>query len=91
MSKNEMLMKIEMLNRYEAMAAEIKKQADIIRDDLKAEMMRQNTETLIVDRYIIRWTDVLTQRVDSTSFKKAMPEIYKVFTKQIASRRFTIN
>lgn len=91
MSKNEMLMKIEMLNRYEAMAAEIKKQADIIRDDLKAEMMRQNTETLIVDRYIIRWTDVLTQRFDSTSFKKAMPEIYKVFTKQIASRRFTIN
>lgn len=91
MSNREMLTRIEMLNHYEAMAAEFKKQADVIRDEIKAEMISQNTETLIVDRYIVRWTDVLTQRFDSTSFKKAMPEIYKVFTKQIASRRFTIN
>ena len=91
MSNREMLTKIEMINHYEAMAAEFKKQADVIRDEIKAEMISQNTETLIVDRYIVRWTYVLTQRFDSTSFKKTMPEIYKVFTKQIASRRFTIN
>ena len=90
MSNREMLTKIEMLNHYEAMAAEFKKQADVIRDEIKAEMISQNTETLIVDQYIVRWTDVLSQRLDSTSLKREMPEIYKIFTKQIASRRFSI-
>ena len=91
MSKNEMLTKIEMLNHYEAMAAEFKKQADTIRDEIKAEMLSQNTETLIVDRYIIRWTDVLSQRFDSTSFKRVCPELYQVYVKQVASRRFSIS
>lgn len=91
MSKNEMLTKIEMLNHYEAMAAEFKKQADAIRDDIKAEMLSQNTETLIVDRYIIRWVDVLSQRFDSTSFKRVCPELYRAYVKQVASRRFSIS
>lgn len=91
MSKNEMLTKIEMLNHYEAMAAEFKKQADAIRDDIKAEMLNQNTETLIVDRYIVRWVDVLSQRFDSTSFKRVCPELYQAYVKQVASRRFTIS
>lgn len=91
MSKNEMLTKIELLNRYEAMAAEFKKQADSIRDEIKAEMLNQNTETLIVDQYIIRWTDVLSQRFDSTGFKRVCPDQYRAYVKQVASRRFTIS
>lgn len=91
MSKNEMLTKIEMLNHYEAMAAEFKKQADAIRDDIKAEMLSQNTETLIVDRYIVRWVDVLSQRFDSTSFKRVCPDLYRAYVKQVASRRFSIS
>lgn len=38
----------------------------------------------------IRWTSVLSQRFDSTSFKKVLPDLYKAYTKQVASRRFTI-
>ena len=91
MSKNEMLTKIEMLNHYEAMAAEFKKQADAIRDDIKAEMLSQNTETLIVGQYIVRWVDVLSQRFDSTSFKRVCPELYRAYVKQVASRRFSIS
>ena len=34
---------------------------------------------------------VLSQRFDSTAFKKVMPEIYKAYTKQVTSRRFTIS
>ena len=91
MSKNEMLTKIEMLNHYEARAAEFKKQADAIRDDIQAEMLSQNTETLIVDRYIVRWVDVLSQRFDSTSFKRVCPDLYRAYVKQVASRRFSIS
>ena len=91
MSKIEMLAKIELLNKYEAMIAEMKSEADSIRDTIKAEMMGQDAQELMVGQYIIRWNEVLSNRFDTTAFKKVMPEIYKAYTKQIASRRFSIS
>jgi predicted phage-related endonuclease len=41
-------------------------------------------------KYIVRWTPVLSQRFDTTGFKKAYGDLYKDFTKQTASRRFSI-
>ena len=65
-------------------------EADILRDEIKQEMVNRNTEEMTVGQYIVRWTSVLSQRFDATAFKKVMPEIYKAYTKQVASRRFTI-
>ena len=86
-----MLAKIELLNKYEAMIEELKAEAETVRDAIKAEMLERDTEELIAGQYIIRWTPVLSQRFDSTAFKKVMPEIYKAYTKQVSSRRFTIS
>ena len=91
MSKIELLAKIELLNKYEAMMEEIKAEADTIRNSIKAEMEAREVEELIAGQYIIRWTSVLSNRFDSTAFKKVMPELYKAYTKQTASRRFTIS
>ena len=90
MSKYELLAKIELLNKYEAMMEELKSEADKVRDSIKAEMDARNVEELIAGQYIIRWTSVLSNRFDSTAFKKVAPELYKAYTKQVASRRFTI-
>ena len=91
MSKIELLAKIELLNKYEAMMEEVKAQADSIRNEIKAEMEAHDLEEMIAGQYIIRYTSVLSNRFDSTAFKKVMPEIYKVYTKQVSSRRFTIS
>ena len=91
MSKIELLAKIELLNKYEAMLEELKNEADTIRNSIKAEMEAREVEELIAGQYIIRWTSVLSNRFDSTSFTKVMPELYKAYTKQTASRRFTIS
>ena len=91
MTKVEMLAKIELLNRYEAMLEEIKAEADSVRNSIKAEMEAREVEELIAGQYIVRWTSVLSNRFDSTSFKKVMPEVYKAYTKQVSSRRFTIS
>ena len=90
MSKIELLAKIELLNKYEAMMEELKAEAEKVRNSIKAEMEAREVEELIAGQYIIRWTSVLSNRFDSTSFKKVMPDIYKAYTKQVASRRFTI-
>ena len=41
--------------------------------------------------YIIRWTSVLSNRFDSAAFKRVHDDLYKAFTKQVASRRFSIS
>ena len=91
MSKIELLAKIELLNKYEAMMEELKAEADTIRNTIKAEMEAREVEELIAGQYIVRYTALLSNRFDSTAFKKVMPEIYKAYTKQVSSRRFTIS
>ena len=91
MSKIELLAKIELLNKYEAMLEEIKAEADTIRNSIKAEMEAREVEELIAGQYIIRWTSILSNRFYSTAFKKVMPEVYKAYTKPVSSRRFTIS
>ena len=90
MSTNQMKRKIEALLEWEKIIEEARAEVDALRDELKREMMMRNTGELTVGQYIIRWTSVLTQRFDATAFKKVMPDIYKAYTKQVASRRFTI-
>ena len=91
MSRYEIVAKIEALNEWEAVIEEAKAEAEAIRDSIKQEMLERETEELTAGQYIVRWTSVLTNRFDTTSFKKTYGDLYKAFTKQSASRRFTIS
>ena len=91
MSKNEMLNLIETMNNYDELAAKVKAKADAIRDAIKAEMERQAVEEMICGQYIIRYTSVISNRFDSTTFKRLYADLYKDFTKPVSSRRFTIS
>ena len=70
---------------------EAKAEADAIRDSIKAEMLEREVEDLTAGAYIIRWTSVLSNRFDTTNFKKVYGDLYKAFTKQSTSRRFSIS
>ena len=90
MSAKEIINKIEALAEWEAIIEEAKAEAEALRDSIKAEMLEQNTEELEAGAYIVRWTSVLSQRFDTTAFKKSHSDMYKEYTKQVSSRRFTI-
>ena len=91
MSENTIITKIEALNEWEALMEEARAEADALRDAIKQEMLDRGTEELTAGQYIVRWTSVLTNRFDTTGFKKTYGDLYKAFTKQTASRRFTIS
>ena len=91
MSKNELIAKIEALNAWEALMEEAKAEADAIRDSIKQEMLDRDVEELTAGAYIVRWTSVLSNRFDTTGFKKVYGDLYKAFTKQTSSRRFSIS
>ena len=90
MSTIEITSKIEALKDLEALIEEAKTEAEALRDEIKTEMLNRDTEEMEAGQYIVRWTSVLTQRFDTTAFKKVMPEVYKQYTKQVSSRRFSI-
>lgn len=90
MSTIEITSKIEALKELDSLIEEAKAEAETLRDEIKAEILNRNTEEMEVGQYIVRWTSVLSNRFDSTAFKKVMPETYKAFTKQVTSRRFSI-
>ena len=90
MSRNELITKIEALQEWEAIMEEARAEAEALRDIIKNEMLERGTEELEAGTYIVRWTSVLTNRFDTTAFKKEHNELYKQFTKQIASKRFSI-
>lgn len=91
MSRNELIAKIEALNEWETVIEEAKAEADALRDSIKQEMIERETEELTVGRYIIRWTSVISNRFDTAAFKRTYGDLYKAFTRQSASRRFTIS
>ena len=90
MSTIEITAKIEALRELETLIEEAKAEAESIRDEIKSEMLNRDTEELSAGQYIVRWTSVLSNRFDTTTFKKEYNELYKQFTKQIASKRFSI-
>lgn len=90
MSKNELEKKIKKLQEWEALAEEAKAEAEALKDEIKAEMLNRDTEELTAGRYICRWTPVLSNRFDTTTFKREHAEMYKQYIKQSSSRRFSI-
>lgn len=91
MSAKELTNKIESLRDLEALIEEAKAEAETLRDEIKSEMMLRDVEEMTIGQYIIRCTSVLSNRFDTTGFKKMYADLYKEYTKQSASRRFTIS
>ena len=91
MSINELTTKIEALREWELLMEEAKTEAESIRDEIKAVLMENDTEELEAGAYIIRWTSVLSNRFDTTAFKREHNDLYKQYIKQTASRRFSIS
>ncbi len=90
MSTVELSTIIEKLKEWEAIQAEAAAEVESLKDQVKAEMNARGVEELEVGQYIARFTTVLSNRFDTTVFKREHAEMYKQYTKQATSRRFSI-
>ena len=91
MSKNDIITKIETLQEWEALQEEARNMVESLKDEIKQEMLDRDVSELHAGQYIVRWTDVLSNKFDTTAFKKTYNDLYKAFTKQISSKRFSIS
>ena len=90
MSSVEIASKIDQLKEWEALAAEAAAEIENLKDAIKREMDARGVEEIEAGQYIARFTTVLTNRFDTTAFKREHGEMYKLYTKQTTSRRFSI-
>lgn len=78
------------LQEIESQISTLQAQAEIIKSELKADLEDKGVDELKTKNFIIRWKEIISNRLDGKALKAALPEIYSQFCRESASRRFTI-
>ncbi len=80
------------LAQYTDMMDELKVQIESLQDEVKAYMTEQGVDEVIGENgEKATWRGVISNRFDSTAFKKDFLDIYKEYTKRTEYKRFTFN
>ena len=82
---------IEEYQEWKNVREEAEAEEEARKDALKAILTANDLDELTAGRFIVRFTEVKTNRFDSTAFKKEHLDLYKAFTKLTTSRRFTVS
>ncbi len=90
MKNTEIRQTVNELQALYAQADELKAMITAREAMIKEEMEARETEELNLGNVIIRFTSVLSNRFDTSAFKKLHNDLYNSFIKQVASRRFSI-
>lgn len=90
MGTHELTSRIRELKELQALIDEAQAEAEAIKDELKAYMTENGAEEIRVDIYKLRYTTVKNSRFDTTAFKKTHSELYKQYTKETETRRFSV-
>jgi predicted phage-related endonuclease len=81
---------VRKLQEIEAQRKALEEQAEKLKEEIKADMERKGVDEIETPNFSIRWKEIVSNRLDSTALKKALPEIYKQYARQITSKRFTV-
>ena len=82
------------LKEYARLKKELEEEISKLQNECKEYIVENDLEELFNDdnTIVARYTEVISNRFDSTSFKKSeWSELYKEYTKQVTSMRFTLN
>ena len=82
--------RVKKLKNLESQIAELQEQADAIKSELKADLEEKGVDELKTKNFIIRWKEIISNRLDGKALKAALPEIYSQYCRTSASRRFTV-
>lgn len=90
MTEKQIENRIKKLQIIEAKQKELEEQAEALKAEIKADMESKGLDELETKNFIIRWKEVISNRLDGKALKAALPEIYSQYCKASTSRRFTV-
>ncbi|MDO4333201.1 MAG: hypothetical protein Q4C58_11055 [Eubacteriales bacterium] len=82
--------RIKKLKEIEAQQEALEAQAEAIRAELKADLDEKGLDELKTKNFLIKWKEIVSNRLDGKALKAALPDVYSQFVKASSSRRFTI-
>ena len=75
-----------------AMQEELKATIDSLQDEVKAYMTAEGVDEVVAENGDkATWREVISNRFDSTAFKKDFADVYREYTRRTTYRRFTFN
>lgn len=83
--------RLDELKELESMKAEIDRQIDAIKDDVKASLQDMGLNEMVTLKHKVTWKDVATSRFDSKSFKTDFPDVYDAYCRSVVSKRFVVD
>ncbi len=82
--------RVKKLQAIEAQQKELEAAAEAIRSELKADLEEKGVEELKTKNFLLRWKEIVSNRIDSKALKAALPDVYGKFCKTSKTRRFTV-
>lgn len=87
----DMLSAVNQIKELEATGKQLKKQADELRNQVKAMMDKKHLEEMDVGNFTVRYTTVVSSRFDSRAFQETHQALYDQYCVASESKRFTIS
>ena len=90
MATNEIITKLNELAELRKMAEDLNAEIEAIQDAIKAHMTETETDTLTAGAFKVTWKAVTSTRIDTTTLRKDLPEIWQEYGKTSTTRRFNV-
>ena len=90
MGQRELTATIERIRELEAQQDAINAELEGLKDTVKAYMVSQGTERVLIGGYKVNYTKYTSSRFDSKEFKVDHKDLYEQYTKKTEARRFSI-
>ena len=84
-----MLEKIKEYREYKRMIEELQDLADAIADELKATMIAENTDKMIIGEYKLSYTDAIRETLDKKRLEADLGDLSE-YTKVTVYKRFSV-
>ena len=82
--------RIKKLSALKEQIAQLQEQAEEIKTELKADLEEKGLNELKIKNFLIKWKEIVSNRLDGKALKAALPEIYNQYCRPTSSRRFTV-
>ena len=82
---------IRELKEYQAMQDDLKRQIESLKAEAVEYLESNEIDEYLCDEGKVTYREVISNRFDSTSFKKDFADIYAEYTKKTSNMRFTCN
>lgn len=90
MTERQIENRVKKLKAIEKQRKDLEAQEKALKEEIKRDMESKGLKELKTKNFIIRWKEIISNTLDSKALKATFPDICEQFTKQSASKRFTI-